>query len=143
MSGGPEAAAPDTAARQRVPARTAWARTLAYSRAVRVDRQVFVAGTLPMDAAGRLVGGDDARLQTDQVLRLILAALAEAGASADDVVRLRIYLRDHADLPAVAAAQHAVFEHVRPACTVLQSALVDPRCRVQIEAEAILPAHPP
>ncbi len=125
--------------RRKVPARTPWAQVLAYSRAVRIGSQVFVSGTLPVDAEGKLVGGADARLQADQVLRLILAALAEAGASASDVVRLRIYLRDHADLPAIAAAQFAVFEPVRPACTVVQTQFIDPDCRVQMEAEAILP----
>ncbi len=122
-----------------MPARTAWACMLAYSRAIRVGHQVFVAGTLPVDAEGQLVGGDDAHLQACQVLRLILAALAEVGASAADVVRLRIYLRDHADLPAIAAAQFAVFEHVRPACTVVQSQLAGEHYRVQMEADAVLP----
>ncbi len=122
-----------------VPARTPWARVLAYSRAVRVGPHVFVSGTLPVDAEGRLIGGDDAHLQAREVLRLLLDALAEAGASAADVVRLRIYLRDYADLPAVAAAQFAVFEHARPACTVVQSQLARPDCRVQMEAEAWLP----
>jgi len=125
--------------RQLVPARTPWSRMLAYSRAVRVGHQVFVAGTLPVDAEGQLVGGDDAHLQACQVLRLIVSALAEAGASPADVVRLRISLRDHADLPAIAAAQFAVFEHVRPACTVVQSQLAGGRYRVQMEADAVLP----
>lgn len=140
MSRKPEpAAGPHALARQLVPARTAWAGMLAYSRAVRVGDQVFVAGTLPVDAEGQLVGGEDAHQQACQVLRLIQAALAEAGASTADVVRLRIYLRDHADFPAVAAAQFAVFEHVRPACTVVQSQLAGERYRVQMEAEAVLP----
>lgn len=124
--------------RQRVPARTSWAQSLAYSRAVRVGAQVFVSGTLPVDAAGQLVGGDDARLQADQVLRIMLAALDEAGATAADVVRIRIYLRDHADLAAIAAAQRAVFHDVPPACTVVQTTLAGPQYRVQMEAEAII-----
>src|SRR5690606_34736929 len=107
-----------TPGRLAVPARTAWAGMLAYSRAVRVGRHVFVSGTLPVDEQGRLVGGDDAGLQARHVLTLIQQAIAEAGADICDVVRLRIYLRDMADLAAVAAAQWAVFEHVRPACTV-------------------------
>lgn len=129
--------------RRLVPARTPWARVLAYSRAVRVGSQVFVSGTLPVDDQGQLVGGDDARLQAAQVLRLIVAALAEVGASASDVVRLRIYLRDYADLPAIAAAQYAVFEHVRPTCTVVQSLLAGPDYRVQMEADAVLASTGP
>lgn len=127
--------------RLHVPARTPWAQVLAYSRAIRVGRQVFVSGTLPVDAEGRLVGGDDARLQAQHVLHLMLTALAEAGASSRDVVRLRIYLRDGADLPAVAAAQFAVFETVRPACTVVLSPLIADGYRVQMEADAVLTAE--
>ena len=124
--------------RLEVPARTQWARMLAYSRAVRVGRHVFVSGTLPVDEEGRLVGGDDAGLQAGQVLGIMLDALAEAGAAASDVVRLRIYLRDMEDLPAVAAAQFAIFEQVRPACTVVQAHLAQAHYRVQMEAEALL-----
>jgi|JI9StandDraft_2_1071091.scaffolds.fasta_scaffold62779_2 enamine deaminase RidA (YjgF/YER057c/UK114 family) len=129
------------ATRWQVPARTAWARTLAYSRAVVVDGQVFVSGTLPVDDRGERVGGDDAYLQARQVLHLLQAALQEAGAALADVVRLRIYLVDAADLAEVARAQFEAFEEVRPACTVLVSALAAPGFRVQMDADALLPAR--
>jgi enamine deaminase RidA (YjgF/YER057c/UK114 family) len=124
-------------ARRRVPARTAWADTLAYSRAVVVGRQVFVSGTLPVDADGQLVGGDDAYLQARQVLALLQAALQDAGARLEHVVRLRLYLRDAADLDAVARAQFEVFSTIRPACTVLVTALALPLFRVQMDADAL------
>jgi enamine deaminase RidA (YjgF/YER057c/UK114 family) len=127
--------------RQRVPAVTAWADQLAYSRAVKVGKQVFIAGTLPVDAQGKLVGGDDAYMQTRQVLKLILGALDEVGARAGDVVRLRIYLRDYADFPAIARAQHEVFEAVQPTCTFVQTGFVSPEFRVQMDADAILEFH--
>lgn len=127
--------------RWQVPARTAWARTLAYSRAVVVDRQVFVSGTLPVDDRGERVGGDDAYLQARQVLQLLQAALHEAGAALADVVRLRIYLADAADLTEVARAQFETFEAVRPACTVLVTALAAPGFRVQMDADAVLPVR--
>lgn len=130
------------AERRRVPARTAWADMLAYSRAVVDGRQVFVSGTLPMDADGALVGGDDAYLQARQVLQLLQQALAEAGCSVAQVVRLRIYLRDAADVADVARAQFEVFESVRPACTVLVTGLAAPACRVQMDADALLPGVP-
>lgn len=125
--------------RRQVPARTAWANMLAYSRAVVVDRQVFVSGTLPVDDRGERVGGDDAYLQARQVLHLLQAALREAGAALGDVVRLRIYLTDAADLTDVARAQFEAFEAVRPACTVLVTALAAPGFRVQMDADALLP----
>ena len=126
------------AQRLKVPARTAWAQKLAYSRAVVVDRQVFVSGTLPVDSDGQLVGGDDAHLQAQQVLALMQAALHEAGATLADVVRLRIYLSDAADLDAVARAQFEAFEAVRPACTVLVTRLAAPGFKVQMDADAVI-----
>ena len=68
-------------------------------------------------------------------------ALAEAGASPADVVRTRTYLTTASDVEAVAKAHGEVFAQVRPAATmVIVAALVDPRWRVEIEAEAVLPA---
>ncbi|MCX7172656.1 MAG: Rid family hydrolase [Proteobacteria bacterium] len=119
-----------------VSANTPWASLLAYSRAVAVGGQVFVSGTLPVDPQGQLVGGEDAYLQARQVLALIVAALGEAGAEVSDVVRMRIYLRDYEDLEAVARAQLEVFEHCRPACTVLRADLARREFRVQMDAEA-------
>jgi enamine deaminase RidA (YjgF/YER057c/UK114 family) len=127
--------------RQRVPAITAWANQLAYSRAVKVGKHVFISGTLPVDSQGQLVGGTDVYLQTCQVLRLILGALNEVGASAQDVVRLRIYLKDFADFPYIARAQFEVFESVRPTCTFVQTSFVGPEFRVQMDADAILEIH--
>ena len=130
---------------RRIPARTPWAAVLAYSRAVVHGEHVCVSGTLPVDAEGALVGGDDAYEQARAVLGLVAAALAEAGASLADVVRLRVYLRDYGDLPAVARAQREAFAEVRPACTVVQAGLVRPELRVQMDADAWLgraPASP-
>lgn len=124
--------------RARVPPGTAWATQLAYSRAVKVGAQVFVSGTLPVDSNGALVGGADAYLQAQQVLRLILDALAEVGGSASEVVRLRIYLNDYADFPAIARAQSEVFAAIRPTCTFVQTNLIHPKFKVQMEAHAIL-----
>lgn len=124
--------------RARIPARTAWAERLAYSRAVVVGPMVCVSGTLPVDADGQLVGGDDAQQQAHQVFALIRSALEEAGATLADVTRLRLYLRDAADLDAVMRAQSAVFADVRPACTILVTALPLPGFRVQADADAVM-----
>lgn len=121
-----------------IPANTPWASMLAYSRAVAVGGQVLVSGTLPVDAQGQLVGGDDAYLQARQVLKLMVAALQEAGAAASDVVHLRIYLRDYDDLERIARAQFEVFEQIRPACTLVKTELAGREFRVQMDAEAIL-----
>jgi enamine deaminase RidA (YjgF/YER057c/UK114 family) len=108
-----------------------------YSRAVRVGGRVEVAGTTGWHPDGSVP--PDASEQARLCLEKIAAALAEAGASLTDVVRTRIYLIDLADFPAVGEAHRAVFGDVKPACTaVVVAALVDPRLKVEIEAQAVI-----
>jgi enamine deaminase RidA (YjgF/YER057c/UK114 family) len=72
-------------------------------------------------------------------MEIILAALAEGGAGPRDVLRTRIYLRDPADADAVSRVHGEIFGTIRPATTmVVVAALVDPRWRLEIEAEAIV-----
>jgi len=106
-----------------------------YSRAVRVGPHVHVAGTC---ARGDDLDGDT-YVQSAAALRIIVAALQEAGAAARDVVRTVAYVTDMADADLVARAHREVFDDVRPAATIVGvSALLDPRMRVEIEAYAIV-----
>jgi enamine deaminase RidA (YjgF/YER057c/UK114 family) len=113
--------------------------TIGFSRAVRDGRHVFVAGT----CAVMPDGGDpptDAYGQARRCLEIILAALGEAGARAEDVVRTRTFLLAAEDWEAVGRAHGEVFRDVRPASTMLVvSALLDARWVVEIEADALLP----
>lgn len=110
---------------------------LGYCRAVRTGDRVSVSGTGPAWPDGSV--DPDPGVQAARSLEIILAALAEAGATASDVVRTRIYLVDTADFDAVAAAHGAVFTDIRPAnTTVVVAALVNPAWRVEIEAEAVI-----
>jgi enamine deaminase RidA (YjgF/YER057c/UK114 family) len=82
----------------------------------------------------------DAYGQARRCLDLILAALAEAGARAEHVVRTRTFLVAAGDWEEVGRAHGEVFSDVRPASTMLVvSALLDPRWLVEIEADALLP----
>lgn len=73
---------------------------------------------------------------------IILAALREAGAEPDDVVRTRMYLTSTADAASVGAVHAECLGLVRPAATmVVVAALLDPRWRVEVEAEAVLEAR--
>jgi len=111
--------------------------TIGFSRAVRVGDRVLVSGTAPVMPDGSCP--PDAGAQAERCFQIIGAALVEAGASFADVVRTRMYLTDAADADAVGRAHGAVFGSTRPAATmVVVAGLLDPRWRVEIEAEAIV-----
>jgi len=79
--------------------------------------------------------------QAQVCLSIIERALAEAGATLDDVVRTRIYVTHAASIDDVGRAHSAAFGTARPATTGIVAQLLDPRWLVEIEAEAvILPA---
>jgi enamine deaminase RidA (YjgF/YER057c/UK114 family) len=111
-----------------------------YSRAVRVGQHVSVAGTAPIMADGGEPPAD-AYGQTRRCLEIILAALAETGAAADDVIRTRVYATRAEDFDEVARAHGEVFSDIRPASAyIVVDALVDPRWLVELEADAIVAA---
>jgi enamine deaminase RidA (YjgF/YER057c/UK114 family) len=124
--------------RQRIASGSPYEPLIGFSRAVRVGRRVLVAGTAPIWPDGSC--DPDPEAQAARCLEIVLGALAEAGAGAEHVVRTRMYLVDPADWEAVGRAHGTVFAEVRPAATmVVVAGLLDPRWRVEIEAEALLP----
>jgi enamine deaminase RidA (YjgF/YER057c/UK114 family) len=123
--------------RQLISSGAAFEQRVGYSRAVRVGSHVWVSGTAPImpdDAEPP----EDAYGQAQVCLEIIGRALAEAGASLDDVVRTRIYVTDAGDIDAVGRAHGEAFGAARPATTGIVTALLDPRWRVEIEAEAVI-----
>ncbi|HYT38019.1 MAG TPA: RidA family protein [Acidimicrobiia bacterium] len=123
--------------RQQVSSGSPFEAMIGFSRAVRVGRQIAVSGTAPVWPDGSCDA--DPAVQTRRCLEIVVAALAEAGASAADVVRTRIFLVDIADAGVVGAVHGEVFGSIRPAATMVAvSALLDPRWKVEIEAEALI-----
>jgi enamine deaminase RidA (YjgF/YER057c/UK114 family) len=121
--------------RQRISSGSPFEEAIGFSRAVRVGRRVVVSGTAPVWPDGSC--DPDPAVQAARCLEIIGAALAEAGAGFEDVVRTRTFLVDPADSDAVGQAHGAVFAKIRPASTmVIVRALLDPRWKVEIEAEA-------
>jgi enamine deaminase RidA (YjgF/YER057c/UK114 family) len=116
-----------------------WERTIGYSRAVRVGDHVHVSGTAPVMADGSDPPADPYG-QARRCLEIIVAALAEAGATAADVVRTRIYVTDAGSIEEVGRAHGEVFGEIRPALTGVVVQLLDPRWLVEIEAYAIVTA---
>ncbi|MGE5274859.1 MAG: RidA family protein [Verrucomicrobiota bacterium] len=124
--------------RQRIAARSPQAAVMGYSRAVRVGQHVSVGGTAPVMPEGEDPPAD-AYGQAVRCLEIIVGALREAGAEPEHVVRTRIFATHPEDFDEIARAHDAVFRDVRPASTCVLVGLLDPRWRVEIEAEAVLP----
>jgi enamine deaminase RidA (YjgF/YER057c/UK114 family) len=123
--------------RVRVSSGSPYEPTFGFSRAIRVGDRILVSGTAPVWPDGSCPS--DPGAQARRCFEIILAALGEAGGRPSDVVRTRIFLTDAADADAVGAAHGEAFGEIRPAATmVVVAALLDPRWRVEIEAEAVL-----
>ena len=114
-----------------------WELVVGYSRAIRVDDRVVVAGTAPQWPDGDV--DPDPAAQARRCFEIIGAALDESGASFGDVVRSRIYLVDAADFGPVSEVHGEVFRDIRPVnTTVVVAALLDPAWKVEIEVEAMV-----
>lgn len=112
---------------------------MGYSRAIRVGDTVYVSGTAPVAKDGSIVHVGDVYGQATRVLELIVAALGEAGARPEHVVRTRIYVRASSDWEAVGRAHAEVFGHAKPATTLVEvSGFIDPEILVEIEAIAVI-----
>lgn len=110
--------------------------TIGFSRAVRVGDRIIVSGTAPIWPDGTC--DEDPHAQARRCLEIIAAALTEAGATIEDVVRTRMFITDASFADAVGRAHGEVFGAVRPAATmVVVAGLLDPRWKVEIEAEAV------
>jgi enamine deaminase RidA (YjgF/YER057c/UK114 family) len=122
--------------RRRISSGSRFEADIGYSRAIVVGDWVFVSGTTGFDYAAMTIS-DDVVEQAAQCLRNIDAALTEAGASLADVVRVHYLLPRTEDFEPCWPVLRAAFGEVRPAATMLQAGLADPRMRIEIEVTAL------
>ena len=108
---------------------------IGYSRAVVDGGWVFVSGTTGFDYS-RMTIADGTAAQTEQALRNVEAALKEAGAALEDVVRATYYLADGTDPAECWPVLKRFFGEIRPAATMVRAGLIDPRMKIEIEVTA-------
>lgn len=116
-----------------------WEPLVGYCRAVRAGDLVVVSGSAAIAADGELVGVDDMYAQARQCIRVISAALEQAGAKLTDVVRTRLFVTDIDQWEAVARAHREAFADTPPVTSMIEvKRLIDPRMLVEIEADAVV-----
>lgn len=111
-------------------------REIGYSRAVAQGDWVFVSGTTGFDYATMTIA-PDIETQTEQCLRNIESALAQAGATLRDRVRVTYVLPDAGEFPKTWPVLRRHLGEVRPAAMMISAGLADPRMRIEIEATAL------
>lgn len=109
---------------------------IGYSRAVVQGPFVFVSGTTGFDY-GTMIIADDVAAQAEQCLKNIEHALAQAGASLADVVRVTYVLPRGEDFEACWPVLRKYFGAVRPAAMMISARLLDPRMKIEIEVTAM------
>jgi enamine deaminase RidA (YjgF/YER057c/UK114 family) len=124
--------------RRRISSGAPWEQVAGYSRAIVAGHHVHVSGTVAVMPDGAEPGAD-AATQARRCFEIIFAALREAGARPEDVVRTRMYLTRPEDADDVLRVHGALFGEIRPATTaVVVRGLIDPRYLVEIEADAVI-----
>ncbi|MEO8209781.1 MAG: RidA family protein [bacterium] len=115
-----------------------WEDIVGYSRAIKIDNRILISGTTAIEE-GRIIGEDDAYLQTKTILKKIEKILIGVGAKLEDVVRTRIYVTDISKWEEVGKAHGEFFKDIKPVTSMVEiSALIDPKMMVEIEAEAVV-----
>jgi enamine deaminase RidA (YjgF/YER057c/UK114 family) len=112
-----------------------------YSHVVTVSGKLaFISGQVANDANGNLVGKGDLRAQTVQVFENLKKALAAAGASFEDVVKMNTYIvgmRSSIDLPVLREIRARYVTGKPPASTLVGvQALANPDYLIEIEVVA-------
>ena len=110
-----------------------------YTDAVRAGNTIYVSGQGAIAEDGTLVGRGDVVAQTRKVLDNMTLALAAAGATLDDVVKVTVYLANVDDRPKVNEVRKAYFKDNKPASTLIEiSRFAIEGMLIEIEAIAVV-----
>jgi aryl-alcohol dehydrogenase-like predicted oxidoreductase/enamine deaminase RidA (YjgF/YER057c/UK114 family) len=129
---------PGRPGRWRVDTGSIWEPLAGYSRAVKVGNRILVSGTTATHGSGLMIAPHNAEAQAVYILDKIQASIEALGGTMEDIVRTRIYLRDHNDWEAVSRVHGRYLGHVRPANTLVEVSALIGGYAVEIEAEAVV-----
>ncbi|MEO8613435.1 MAG: RidA family protein [Chloroflexota bacterium] len=106
----------------------------------RGSHTLYISGQIALDQQGNVVGVDDMQAQAEQVFQNLQAALAAAGASFEDVVKLTYYVVDMAQFQVVRDVRARYLNPDRlPASTAVEvDGLVQEDLLIEVEAIAVL-----
>jgi enamine deaminase RidA (YjgF/YER057c/UK114 family) len=127
--------------KKRVATRTSLGDAWGYCRALRAGDRVEVSGTAAWNDDGTVFAPGNAYEQTHAIFAIIRDALADLGASLDDVIRTRVFIINVDDFAEVARAHAEALGGTHPASSCIGAAhLLHPDLRVEIEASAVVQA---
>jgi len=119
-----------------------WEPQVGYCRAVRVGQHIAVSGSAPVDADGALYAAGDPYRQAKRCIEIIAAALDEAGAGIENVVRTRMFVTDISLWEEFGRAHQEAFADITPATSMVEvSRLIGDGMLIEIEADAIVDGH--
>ena len=115
-------------------------RPTGYTHVVEVTgpvKTIYIAGQVAADKDGNVVGGTDMKAQAEQVFKNLQAALATAGATFADVVKMNTYATDLTNIQAIRDVRARYFGDAAPASTLVQVVkLARPEFLLEIEVIA-------
>ncbi len=124
--------------RKNISSGAVWENLLGYSRAVRINNVIEVSGTTSSDGEN-IIGIGNVYEQTKFIISKIESALIKAGASLNDVVRIRMFVTDISKWEEIGKAHNEFFKNIKPAATMVEvKSLIHPDLLIEIEATAIV-----
>ncbi len=124
--------------KKRISTNSIFEKEVAFSRAVVVDKTVYVSGCTGYNYATTTIS-DDIIEQTEQTFKNIEFALTQAGATLNDVVRVHYIVPDPTEFEKCWPTIRKYFEDIRPACTVFCAKLTSEKIKIEIEVTAVMP----
>lgn len=124
--------------RKNISSGAVWEDTIGYSRAVRINNVIEVSGTTSTDGEN-IIGFGNVYEQTKFIISKIESSLLQAGASLNDVVRIRMFVTDISKWDEIGKAHNEFFKNIKPAATMVEvKSLIHPDLLIEIEATAIV-----